>query len=1023
MPPALPDNFIVISDDEEDTSDDQQIEHLRTVRFRDPVPSTSPIRSDLEGSPVWRRNSKRQKMLDGSTSLPMRASSPEAAGPSGFTRAQLNFDNDGQFTQAYPDFFLGAFPEDDALSFSSNVAAGDRDKPIPKKKAVTQPPYFDDPKLHIRMFRGPGCEHFPLPVDANPKFKEICDTFDEKVRQKEQRKRAKRIRYNEFGSYVDETIEVETSDEEDEASPMTTPGNDTEATCLAQILEVLPDVAHEFVLEKIRAQHESWRFGGEEIEVLPDTSAVIAELLEMEAYPKEKKQQETERDPFEDDTDKTIKWNRIHQNHGNYHKDAIILLASQYDYVPTHYISKIVKEKRTIWEAYLHIEEVDTTYFQRSYKPYARSRRPRVQVEKKYQRSDPYHDPEYYPSLVSELQAVRQHLAREFLRKSADQAKIDAEKANLEEQKKHGLIVECQCCFDEEVPMNRAVSCVAATGEHSFCYNCVESLANSQIGLAKHEMKCMDGSGCQEKLDMDGVGKAVPIKTFDRLLFNEQQNEIAAANIEGLEQCPFCDFKAICEPIEEDPVFSCQNPDCFRVTCRKCHENSHLPKTCEEIKKDRGLDARHKIEEARSEAMMRPCPQCKKMLIKSEGCNKVRCTCGAIICYVCKLDLSKLRDGYDHFNKGERRCPLYETPGIERHDQDADEAERKAIEKAKAEDDSIDETVLQIESGKGKATARAAVAPNLPGPQPPAPRRRVRAHAYRDRLDAMREQLREQRRYAAVVPIMGVAPPEYGMNNAGPAAPQQRRAMMGNPVVAAAAAPILANNAGIGYGVPGQLPNLARDPNAMPQQWRQAGGDIFRDIWQRRIAQLDDGVGAAANNNADEQDMLDTGNRIHNYRADMARRRETQLQRRNTVQNNAHQPLQFPNPAFLNLKNPLQRQAVFADQGQPQGMDQQAQRPQVQNNGAWLPEIPHHDGLFDHFDFDDDFGDPGDWLGDFQPAAPLPANTGVMDRGRPFRRQTMPDHAFNVGGNQQNNRVEGAAAPPQNQQQAPYGWF
>jgi len=445
------------------------------------------------------------------------------------------------------------------------------------------------------------------------------------MQQKEKRRQSKQTRYNQFGPYIDESVEAETSEDEDEPGPVRISVSTAEAECLTKILEILPDVDHDYVLERIRTQYESWSFGGEQIEVLPDISTIVAELLEMDDYPRAKKLKELGQDSFENETGKTIKWNKDHRNHQDYQKDAIILLASQFDYIPTHFIYKTILEKRTIWNAYLHLEHLDTTYFQRIVKPYTRSRRPRIHLEKKYQRFLPYHDSEYYPSLVTELQAARQHVARDVLRRSHDQAKLDAEKENLEEQKAQGLIIECQCCFDDEIPMNRSVSCMASFGGHSFCFECIERLANSQIGLMQHKMLCMDGSGCQEKLDTDGIGRAVPIKSFNRLLFNEQQNEIAAANIEGLEQCPFCDFKAICEPIEEDPIFSCQNPDCFRVTCRKCHETSHMPRSCDDVKKDRGLSARHKIEEARSEAMMRPCPQCKKKLIKEMGCNKMVC--------------------------------------------------------------------------------------------------------------------------------------------------------------------------------------------------------------------------------------------------------------------------------------------------------------------------------------------------------------------------------------------------------------
>ena len=223
----------------------------------------------------------------------------------------------------------------------------------------------------------------------------------------------------------------------------------------------------------------------------------------------------------------------------------------------------------------------------------------------------------------------------------------------------------------------------------------------------KHEMRCMDGSGCTAILSIEGVGRAVPTKVVDKLAFYQQQAEISAAGIEGLEQCPHCEYKAICDPIEEDSVFVCQNSDCGKNTCRKCKEQSHLPKSCDEAKKDKGLSARHVIEEARSQAMMRKCPKCKAKIIKELGCNKMVCSCGNMMCYVCQQDISsQAKDGgYQHFHKAGSKCPLYDVQGTERHDEDANAAEKAAIKQVKAQEgnEDLEDKELQIETGKEKA--------------------------------------------------------------------------------------------------------------------------------------------------------------------------------------------------------------------------------------------------------------------------------------------------------------------------------
>ena len=226
-------------------------------------------------------------------------------------------------------------------------------------------------------------------------------------------------------------------------------------------------------------------------------------------------------------------------------------------------------------------------------------------------------------------------------------------------------------------------------------------------------MKCVATSGCEAELSSEGISQAISLRLFDKLALNKQQAELLMAGIEGLEECPFCDFKAIYDSIEINTIFECQDPDCGKISCRKCKEVSHLPKTCEEVKHDKGLGARHKVEEARSEAMMRTCPKCKVKLIKEYGCNKMVCSnCRNIMCYVCQKDISKdghsRGPGYDHFHRPGATCPLFDVPEVDRHQEEADAAEKAAIEKAKAEYEDLDEKELEIETGQAAKKSRRA---------------------------------------------------------------------------------------------------------------------------------------------------------------------------------------------------------------------------------------------------------------------------------------------------------------------------
>lgn len=84
---------------------------------------------------------------------------------------------------------------------------------------------------------------------------------------------------------------------------------------------------------------------------------------------------------------------------------------------------------------------------------------------------------------------------------------------------------------------------------------------------------------------------------------------------------------------------------------------------CEEVTKDAiETKGRLTVEEAITAAKIRKCPKCNNPFIKSDGCNKIRCGCGALSCYLC----SQVITGYDHFcqaphctHESCNKCRLY----------------------------------------------------------------------------------------------------------------------------------------------------------------------------------------------------------------------------------------------------------------------------------------------------------------------------------------------------------------------------
>src|SRR5438034_435171 len=111
----------------------------------------------------------------------------------------------------------------------------------------------------------------------------------------------------------------------------------------------------------------------------------------------------------------------------------------------------------------------------------------------------------------------------------------------------NGGLVECQCCYSE-IPLNRTLSC---TGKdlHFSCFTCIKTHAQTQIGLMKYELKCFDTSGCSADFNKQEMNEVLGQATVAKLEALQQRDEIEQARLEGLQECPFCEFKAVCPPL------------------------------------------------------------------------------------------------------------------------------------------------------------------------------------------------------------------------------------------------------------------------------------------------------------------------------------------------------------------------------------------------------------------------------------------------------------------------------------------
>ncbi len=108
---------------------------------------------------------------------------------------------------------------------------------------------------------------------------------------------------------------------------------------------------------------------------------------------------------------------------------------------------------------------------------------------------------------------------------------------------------------------------------HLFCKTCISQYASTQLGSHCTTLVCMHPSECKQPFPESELRRVLDSKLMDLYERVKQQQEIENAGIDGLEACPFCDWKCVIEASnEEEKLFRCGNEDggCGVVSCRMC---------------------------------------------------------------------------------------------------------------------------------------------------------------------------------------------------------------------------------------------------------------------------------------------------------------------------------------------------------------------------------------------------------------------------------------------------------------------
>ena len=235
--------------------------------------------------------------------------------------------------------------------------------------------------------------------------------------------------------------------------------------------------------------------------------------------------------------------------------------------------------------------------------------------------------------------------------------------------------LECQCCYADH-DFEDMVSC--RLGGHLFCATCLQrhteqrvfgvgnfgvrpdaAVANATGGTAGArrggrptsskalEILCM-ASDCTSGFREGQLRKALSEKVL--MKYNELQYAavIESANMTDISKCTKCHFLAVRDDALPPLLFHC--PQCSFKSCTECREEYHPNIRCDQVESKNETNGRTTVEEAMTLALVRTCPRplCRKKFLKTDGCNKMTCSCGCFVCYVCGMEIPA-NVGYTHF--------------------------------------------------------------------------------------------------------------------------------------------------------------------------------------------------------------------------------------------------------------------------------------------------------------------------------------------------------------------------------------
>ena len=160
---------------------------------------------------------------------------------------------------------------------------------------------------------------------------------------------------------------------------------------------------------------------------------------------------------------------------------------------------------------------------------------------------------------------------------------------------------------------------------HTYCSACLRHFLDSAVDINQFPLTCVADDGhCQVSVAIAIIQQFLAPTSFERLL-KAAFNFYVSQHPMEFKFCRTPDCTQIYRSTSQDAAMRLRCPSCSEEVCSACGDETHDGSTCDELK-------RRKVEEGQTDAWVaarservKKCPQCKVLIEKKEGCNRVTC--------------------------------------------------------------------------------------------------------------------------------------------------------------------------------------------------------------------------------------------------------------------------------------------------------------------------------------------------------------------------------------------------------------